>query len=336
MGGGTLNWALILAGAMMSDLPGTVTYNGIDGPGKGKQIVLLSGDEEYRSEEGLPQLAKILAVRYGFSCTVVFSMAKDGTIDPTVQDNEPGIAALKTADICIMLMRFRHWDDVQMGTFVDYVASNKPILALRTSTHAFAFPTNSATKFGRLSWNSQEWPGGFGRQILGETWVDHWGQHGVQATRGVIEPGKADHPILQGVGEVFGTTDVYEAHPPADAEILLRGQVVEGLNPTDPPATGTRKTANGKTQGINDPMMPILWTRKRGHGHTVTCTMGAATDLLDEGLRRLLVNSVFWQLGLTVPPKADVRLVGQYQPSPYGFGNHKRGVRPEDLKLSSG
>src|SRR5688500_17068477 len=30
-----------------------------DGPGKGKHVVLLAGDEEYRSEEALPMLAKI-------------------------------------------------------------------------------------------------------------------------------------------------------------------------------------------------------------------------------------------------------------------------------------
>src|SRR5262249_43169580 len=57
-----------------------VVYQGKKGPGQGRHIVFLSGDEEYRSEEGLPQLARILAVHHGFKCTVLFSI-KDGEID---------------------------------------------------------------------------------------------------------------------------------------------------------------------------------------------------------------------------------------------------------------
>src|SRR6266508_6811454 len=60
-----------------------VTYEGGQGPGQGKHIVFLAGDEEYRSEEGLPQLAKLLAMRHGFKCTVLFPInPADGTIAP--------------------------------------------------------------------------------------------------------------------------------------------------------------------------------------------------------------------------------------------------------------
>ena len=51
-----------------------VVYDGGDGPGKGKHVVLVCGDEEYRSEEALPQLGKILATRHGFKCTVLFAI----------------------------------------------------------------------------------------------------------------------------------------------------------------------------------------------------------------------------------------------------------------------
>src|SRR5436309_16081441 len=85
-----------------------VVYEGREGAGKGKHIVLISGDEEYRSEEGLPMLARILAVRHGFKCTVLFPIkASDGTIDPVIQTNIPGVAALDTADLCVMSIRFR-------------------------------------------------------------------------------------------------------------------------------------------------------------------------------------------------------------------------------------
>src|SRR5262245_60994194 len=96
-----------------------VVYDGKKGPGQGKHIVFLTGDEEYRSVEGLPQLAKILAVRHGFKCTVLFSINKDGEIDPNTRDNEPGLEALDSADLCVMALRFREWPDEQMKHFVD-------------------------------------------------------------------------------------------------------------------------------------------------------------------------------------------------------------------------
>src|SRR5438045_9488570 len=80
-----------------------VVYDGFDGSGKGKHIVLVSGDEEYRSEEALPQLAKILATHHGFKCTVLFAIdPKDGTINPDKKDNIPGLEALKTADLMVI------------------------------------------------------------------------------------------------------------------------------------------------------------------------------------------------------------------------------------------
>jgi len=77
-----------------------VVYQGGNGPGKGKHVVLISGDEEYRSEEFLPQLGKILAKHHGFTCTVLFAVnPADGSIDPNNQNNIPGLAALKNADL---------------------------------------------------------------------------------------------------------------------------------------------------------------------------------------------------------------------------------------------
>src|SRR6266700_824887 len=85
-----------------------VVYEGKTGPGKGMHLVFLAGDEEYRSEEAMPMLAKILAVRHGFKCTVLFSInPADGTIDPVVQTNTPGMEALDSADLCVMALRFR-------------------------------------------------------------------------------------------------------------------------------------------------------------------------------------------------------------------------------------
>ncbi|HLK14365.1 MAG TPA: ThuA domain-containing protein [Fimbriimonadaceae bacterium] len=311
---------------------------GASGPGRGKHVVLLAGDEEYRSEEGLPQLAKILAKRHGFTCTVLFSLNRDGEIDPDTQDNEPGLEALDHADACVMLLRFRHWPDEQMRHFVDYWRSGRPIVALRTSTHAFAFQADSPSPFRAFGWESKVWPGGFGKQVLGETWVSHWGDHKHQATRGLLTAAGRKSPIMRGVTELFGTTDVYEVKPPMDAEILVNGEVLAGMSASDPPATNRKRNASGIEQAVNDPMMPIAWSRRvkndAGRRNSVfTTTMGAATDLLDEGVRRMLVNAVYRACGLErrIPKRSNVELVGDYSPSPFGFEGFKRNVRPAML-----
>src|SRR6266480_4122317 len=132
-----------------------VVYEGKEGPGAGKHIVFLSGDEEYRSEEGLPMLAKILAVRHGFKCTVLFSInPSDGTIDPTITTNIPGMEALAEADLVVMLLRFRELSDEKMKYFVDYLNAGKPIMGLRTSTHAWFYQKNKESEYGKYSWNS--------------------------------------------------------------------------------------------------------------------------------------------------------------------------------------
>ena len=135
---------------------------GGEGPGKGKHVVLISGDEEYRSEEALPQLAKILAKRHGFTCTVLFAIGQDGTIDPNRRDNIPGLEALETADLMVLFTRFRDLPDDQMKRMVDYVESGRPIIGMRTATHAF--DVKEGKTYARYGWNNKEWDGGFGRK----------------------------------------------------------------------------------------------------------------------------------------------------------------------------
>jgi hypothetical protein len=307
--------------------PGWVSYPAMEGPGKGKHVVLLAGDEEYRSEEALPMLAKILSGRHGFKTTVLFSIDADGVIEPKAGESLGKPETLDSADALILSLRFRHWSDDAMKKFEAAVNRGVPIFAMRTSTHSFNFPNESpwtAWSFGNK--------GGFGKKVLGETWLSHWGDHGKQATRGVIEPGAEKNPLLNGVVDIFGTTDVYEAKPPADATILLRGLVLENMMKDGKPFEGEKKG-----QKINDPAMPIAWSRevKNEAGTTnkvVTTTMGAATDYESEDLRRLAVNSVYWGLGLPVP-KADVTLVGEFTPTKFGFGTNKKGVKAEDYDL---
>lgn len=299
------------------------------GPGAGKRIVLISGDEEYRSEQALPELAKILTVRHGFQCTVLFAIdAKDGTINPDQRDNIPGLEALDHADLIVIFTRFRDLPDAQMKHIVDYVESGRPIVALRTATHAFDLKTSKT--YQRYSWNSKEWDGGFGRQVLGETWIDHHGEHGKQSTRGIVVTGQEGHPVLRGIhsGDIWVPTDVYKVRLPlpGDSQPLILGQVLQGMLPSDPPVAGAK----------NDPMLPVAWVKTysgRSSARVFTTTMGAAVDLKNESLRRLIVNACFWAVGLEsqIPPRTDVDLVGPYQPLPFGFGGFARGLKPADL-----
>ncbi|PYI84035.1 MAG: hypothetical protein DME26_13855 [Verrucomicrobia bacterium] len=324
-----LGFGLLSASAAAKDW---VVYEAQSGPGHGKHIVLLAGDEEYRSEEGLPMLAKILATRHGFKCTVLFSInPTNGTIDPNTQTNIPGLAALDSADLCVMLLRFRELPEAEMKHFVDYLSRGKPIIALRTSTHAFAYDRNKQSAYARFDWRNKEWQGGFGQQVLGETWVNHHGSHGQESTRGVINEEFKAYPILRGVNDIWGPTDVYGVvHLPSDAKVLVRGQVLGGMKPTDPPVEGKK----------NDPMMPLVWTRAftGENGKTskiVTTTMGASVDLENEGLRRLLVNACYWAVGLEegIPARANVDYVGEFKPTWFGFGKFKPGVKPADWEL---
>lgn len=311
-----------------------VVYPGGEGPGKGKHVVLISGDEEYRSEEALPQLAKILSKEHGFKCTVLFAIdPATGFINPNVNNNIPGLEALRTADLMVLFTRFRNLPDEQMKYIAEYVDAGKPIVAMRTATHAFNL--SGSKTYAKYHWQAKgDWDGGFGRHVLGETWVNHHGAHGSQATRGIVAADAKDHPILRGIkdGDVFGPTDVYTVHLPlpGDSKPLILGQVVNGMKPDDPPLAGKK----------NDPMMPVAWTKsykgaKGETGRVFTTTMGASQDLLYEGTRRLIVNACYWAVGLEdrIPEKNRVDLVGEFKPSRFQFVKDWKGtVKPADLK----
>ena len=95
----------LASGAWASD--GTITYEPAGGAGQGKHIVFVCGEWEYRCEESLPMLAKILAKRHGFKCTVLFSMnPKDGAGDPSVKNNIPGMSVLQSADLMVLFSMY--------------------------------------------------------------------------------------------------------------------------------------------------------------------------------------------------------------------------------------
>jgi len=353
-----LGWFVSALPALAADNL-TVVFEGKEGPGKGKHIVLVSGDEEYRSEEVMPMLGKLLAERHGFKCTVLFAIdPKSGEIKPDFGKNIPGLEALDSADLMILLTRFRALPDDQMKHIDDFLKAGKPVTGLRTATHAFAGLKGEYEKYNNGyggKGNEDPWKDGFGRLVLGERWVNHHGAHMSESTRAMFAEGAKGNPLLNGIGdgEIWGSTDVYGVRLPlpGDSKVLLLGQSVKrsgpkkspdedanfGMSPEDREPAPPTKDKTGKEVDKNKPMMPIAWTKSYQlpdgkPGKAFATTMGSAADVANEGLRRLLVNATYSLLNLPIPEKADVTIVGEYKPSAYRGGGYRKGVKPSDIK----
>jgi type 1 glutamine amidotransferase len=305
--------------------PHLVVYQGDKGPGHGKHIVFLAGDHEYRSEESLPALARILAKHYGFKCSVFFTTdPKTGFIEPG-SSNISGLEALKTADLLVIFLRFQDFPDGEMQHIADYLDRGGPVVGFRTATHSFQIKRPDA-KFLKYHWQTKEgYPGGFGRQILGETWVSHYGTNHKMSSRLLLQTDQLKHPILRGVKDVWVQSGGYTANPIEGSVILAMGQILDGMTPDSLPVAG-------KDQ------MPVVWYRTYTGGsgksaRVFTTTHGASEDLLNDGFRRMSVNACLWAAGLEkrIQPSSDISFVGPYHPTTFAFGGFVKGVKPVDL-----
>lgn len=307
-------------------------YEGKEGLGKGKHIVLVAGDDEYRSEESMPMLAKILSTRFGFKTTVLFPIHPEtGDIVPSYQNNIPGLEHLESADLMIMLTRFRELPDAQTKYIENFLKAGKPIIGLRTSTHAFAYQKNKTSPYAKWSWNSKEagWEQGFGKRIFGETWINHHGNHGKEGSRALLNGVQQmnDHPVLRGVNDIWVPEDVYGIKDlPAEAEVLIYGQSTAGMDDKAPLMW-------------EKSVMPIAWTKPYQieggkQGMAFASTMGSSLGFQSEDLRRMIVNASFWLLGMpeTITPDLNVEIVGDYKPTMFGFDTFRKGMKVADFK----
>jgi len=313
---------------------------------KNKTIVFVIGDHEYKSERSMPLMANILAERHGFDCYAVFSTDEKGKITPSA-DNIEGLEILEKADLMVSYNRFRCLPDEQMQHIVDYLATGKPIIGMRTSTHAFNYAKNPDSKFAKYSYNykGDDYKGGFGKQVLGETWIGHWGKKHKESSRGVFAPGQKRHPILKGIkdGEIWGTTDVYEVKLPLTEGCtpILLGEVVDGMTFDSPALADKDPKSKNHKERKNSPMMPVSWTYQRPvgeKGRVFTSTIGGERSGVDEfdraGMRRMFVNACYWTLKIEnqIPYSSDVTPTFDLKKNPF-----KRGVTPEKaLKAAYG
>jgi len=303
--------------------PSRVVYEGSSGPGAGKHLVLIAGDHEYRSEELLPALGRILARHHGFKVTVLFTLDSAGFIQPG-SSNIGGLEALRTADLLVMAIRFQDFPVEQMQHIVDYLDRGGPVLGLRTSTHAFRIKDGPYAKY---SWDYKgaDYLSGFGEQVLGETWVGHYGTNHQQSSRILPRAERAAHPILRGISGIHVQSGGYQAYPTEGSDVLALGQVLNGMGPDAAPDPSKEQ-------------LPVVWTRSYRSasgrvGRVFTSTHGASEDLLDPGFRRMLVNATLWTLGMeeAITPGLDIAFVGPFDPVTFAFDGYRRRVRPADL-----
>ncbi|KAA1262196.1 Trehalose utilization [Rubripirellula obstinata] len=300
-----------------------LVYEGSEGVGQGKHVVFLAGDHEYRSEESLPALARILAKHHGFKCTVLFNIdPATGEIVAGKPSNIPGMESLETADLAVVFLRFQNLPSEQMKHFVDYLDRGGPVVGLRTSTHAFKIPKSEPYAEYSYDSNDERYPQGFGHQVLGQTWVGHYGRNHVQSTRIVQVDEMKNHPILRGVKDVWVQAGGYVGKP-IDGDVLTMAQPLDGMTADSPPSE-------------SQPPMPSEWTRtyeseSGQQARVFTSLYGTPEDLTNEGYRRLIVNGIFWAIGLdsAIAPEMSIETVGPFNPNTFGMQLHAKGIKPK-------
>ncbi len=314
-----------------------LTYSGTgDGPGKGKHIVLIAADQEYRSEQSMPMMAKILSTHHGFDCTVLFGVNDKGEVDPTMPvypekgkeaefkaHHIPGLEYLASSDLVIFFTRLLTLPRAELEHIVKYVDSGKPIIALRTANHGFRGPLPHKIDGKQVRW---------GEDVLGGAFMNHHGRWHADSTRGILVEAQNRHPVLTGVTDIWGDSDVYRTYKqgaslPAGCTALVWGQPLTGRKHDDPP--------NDKLEPL-----PVAWVKdwKTSSGKTSRvfhCTMGSGTDLRSAGLRRLIINAAYWGMGLetSIQATSSVDIVDHYQPRESGFNYNELGVKPQPVSF---
>ena len=255
-------------------------------PARTPHVVFVTGDDEYRSEITMPMIAAILEKTHGFKATIAYARPR-----PQTKDNIEGLEALDTADLLVMFARYRALPEDQLQRILRFVESGKPIVGLRTSTHAFFYPEGHA----RQALND-----GFGHDVFGQKWITH---HGNQSSTDVAVHGaNSSHPILRGVAPFHARSWLYQVAPlNGEATILLDGTTVN--------------SNKANRQAEFPPTQPVAWTRQYKQSRVFFTTLGHPEDFAQESMRRLVVNAIYWGLQRDIPAGgANAMVVGTYDP----------------------
>jgi len=247
---------------------------------KTPHVVFVIGESEYKSEQTLPELARVLQDKYGMKCTVLNDKNIKDAWKPVALErinDMSGLEALASADLAIFYIRFRQFPESQLKHIEAYLESGRPIIGLRTSTHAFNYAEGDPL---RAKWNA------FGAEVLGAPWIYHYG-HESSTDVSVIREA-ASHPIIKGIPKEFHVRSwlyhVRPDYPPKGANLILMGKSVGPSN---------------RKERLDN---PVAWTHRTKSGNRVfTTTMGHPEDFQVEPFRQLLINAAHWALDKPVP-----------------------------------
>ena len=280
-------------------------------------IVFVTGDEEYRSEESMPMLAKLVERELGATTEVLFAQDSAGIVNPNVNDNIPGLEALEKADMMVLFTRWRALPDEQAQYILDFAESGKPMAGFRTTTHAFLYKDDSLRQH-----LNNEWP----TAVFGQQWITHHGHfddgHDPLTSVSLVEG--ANSPILHGVEPFNAYSWLYHVDGgewrinPKTKQLLLgrslRSSHEEGGRLDKFPLTN-----------------PVAWTNDYKGARVFFTTLGHPYDWLDGNMRRLALNGIAWALEKEIPKGGfKTGVVGEYAPNNSGFGEKfKVGKTPE-------
>jgi type 1 glutamine amidotransferase len=292
---------------------------------RSRHVVFVTGDEEYRSEESMPMLAKILHRDFGFKATVCYALDQDGTINPNNLSSISGLEAIDDADLLVMFTRFRKLPDDQLRRIVAYAESGKPMVGFRTASHAFRYE-----KGPHAAAMDEAWP----TKVFGQKWITHHGHFGdghELLTEVTVNPEFKDHPILRGVEPFAAYSWLYHVEGggdrlTGDCQRLLLGMA--------------RKTSHQNELSRYPITNPVAWTKTTSGKEGVPArvfftTLGHPFDFQQESMRKLALNGILWALGVEHQIPADgarAAFVGEYAPNNSGFGDKfKAGKRPAPI-----
>ena len=232
---------------------------------KRAHLVVVMAENEYKTSQTLPAFAR-RHLGKDFRVSLVFASTKD-------RNDVPGIEVLKEADVALWSIRRRTLPKSQMDVVRRFLAAGKPLVAIRTTSHAFCLRAKKPAA------GLDEWPE-FDREVLGCSYENHHGNK--LQTHVWANPGAEKHPVMAGV-----RTD----------EFRLYGSLYRSL----PVAKAATVLMMGRAGNIAT-HQPVAWTHTSPAGGRVFYTsLGHPEDFKIPDFDRLLMNAVYWAAGRSRP-----------------------------------
>ncbi len=267
-------------------------------------------------------------------CTVLFAIdKKDGTINPNQNDNIPGLEALDSADLLILFTRFRNLPDDQMRHIVDYVESGKPIIGLRTATHAFALRVRQLVRPLRLAEQGvgrRVRPPGARRNVDQSPRRPRQAKHARHRRPGHEGPSRSCAASKTATSGARPTSTACACRCPATASRSCSARCSPACTPTIQPLAGREERpddahrldqdATPRPRARRPASSPPRWAPRRisparACGGCWSTPPTGALGMEDQ-----------------IPAESNVDIVGQYDPTPFGHSTYKKGVKPADLQ----